>query len=252
MASDDLYSVAVLIDELRHDDLPRRKNAIQNLGVIAAALGEERTRDELLPFLGSEVVDEEEELLICLADIIPTLVEHVGGPEYAHHLMPTLEELANKEEAIVRTKATSALCRIGRQMPLSMLKKQYASLIVRLSSHDWFPSRISATGLFPTLLYELYNESMKNRDESVNTMMDESLRAFHKLLVQDDTPMVRRAAANVVGDIAAALPNKTDEMLDFLTTVSRDEQDSVRVLAVGSTVALARHHNKKTLERRWR
>lgn len=46
-----LYPFAVLIDELKHDDVALRLNAIRRLSTIALALGVERTRDELVPFL---------------------------------------------------------------------------------------------------------------------------------------------------------------------------------------------------------
>ena len=46
-----LYPVAVLIDELKNEDIQLRLNSIRRLSTIAAALGFERTRDELIPFL---------------------------------------------------------------------------------------------------------------------------------------------------------------------------------------------------------
>jgi serine/threonine-protein phosphatase 2A regulatory subunit A len=68
--SEELYPIAVLIDELKvsfmrvdrcciretdccwqHDDVLLRLNAIHRLSTIALALGPERTRDELIPFL---------------------------------------------------------------------------------------------------------------------------------------------------------------------------------------------------------
>jgi len=51
---DDLSSVAALIDQLKHDDVQFRVNACKKLTVIAAALGPERARDELIPFLDGE------------------------------------------------------------------------------------------------------------------------------------------------------------------------------------------------------
>jgi serine/threonine-protein phosphatase 2A regulatory subunit A len=50
-AEDALYPIAVLIDELKHDDVVLRLNAIKRLSTIALALGVERTREELIPFL---------------------------------------------------------------------------------------------------------------------------------------------------------------------------------------------------------
>jgi serine/threonine-protein phosphatase 2A regulatory subunit A len=49
--NDELYPIAVLIDELKHDEVTLRINAIRRLSTIALALGPERTRDELIPFL---------------------------------------------------------------------------------------------------------------------------------------------------------------------------------------------------------
>jgi serine/threonine-protein phosphatase 2A regulatory subunit A len=47
--------VNVLIDELKSDEIRKRINSLQNLHVIAQALGTARTRSELLPFLGGQL-----------------------------------------------------------------------------------------------------------------------------------------------------------------------------------------------------
>ncbi|CAO3650149.1 unnamed protein product [Cunninghamella blakesleeana] len=47
----ELYPIAVLVEELKNDNVQLRLNAIRNLGTIAMALGPQRTRDELIPFL---------------------------------------------------------------------------------------------------------------------------------------------------------------------------------------------------------
>uniref|UniRef100_A0A4W2BU60 Protein phosphatase 2 scaffold subunit Abeta n=1 Tax=Bos indicus x Bos taurus TaxID=30522 RepID=A0A4W2BU60_BOBOX len=52
---DSLYPIAVLIDELRNEDVQLRLNSIKKLSTIALALGVERTRSELLPFLTGTV-----------------------------------------------------------------------------------------------------------------------------------------------------------------------------------------------------
>ena len=43
--------VLQLINELKSDDINSRINSIENLNTISLALGKERTRKELLPFL---------------------------------------------------------------------------------------------------------------------------------------------------------------------------------------------------------
>ena len=50
-ANDSLYPVAILIDELKNEDIQLRLNSIRRLSTIAHALGPQRTREELIPFL---------------------------------------------------------------------------------------------------------------------------------------------------------------------------------------------------------
>ena len=51
----ELYPIAVLVDELKNEDVQLRLNAIRNLSTIAIALGPQRTRDELIQFLNGKV-----------------------------------------------------------------------------------------------------------------------------------------------------------------------------------------------------
>eukprot|EP00121_Abeoforma_whisleri_P008340 Awhi_evm1s7656 len=48
---EELYPIAVLMDELSNDDLQQRLNSISRISTIALALGPERTRKDLLAFL---------------------------------------------------------------------------------------------------------------------------------------------------------------------------------------------------------
>ena len=66
-------------------------------------------------------------------------------------LIPLLEALAEKEETIVRQKAVESLVQVGKSMPASTLQSEMKELLKRLSGGDFFPSRISAAGLFATV-----------------------------------------------------------------------------------------------------
>jgi hypothetical protein len=55
MDDEDLYPIAVLVEELKNEDVALRLAAIKRLGIVALALGPERTREELLPFLEGTV-----------------------------------------------------------------------------------------------------------------------------------------------------------------------------------------------------
>ena len=53
---------------------------------------------------------------------------YVGGPQFAHLLLPLLETLSNVEETVVRDKAVESLSKIGLQLPDGTLNEQYVPL----------------------------------------------------------------------------------------------------------------------------
>jgi serine/threonine-protein phosphatase 2A regulatory subunit A len=91
------------IDELKSDDVSLRLTSIRRLSTIALALGPQRTRDELIPFLQDQL-DDEDEILLALAEELGAFGEYVGGKEYAHLVLGPLENLAAVEETLVREK----------------------------------------------------------------------------------------------------------------------------------------------------
>ncbi|RZC32621.1 protein phosphatase 2, regulatory subunit A, alpha isoform, partial [Asbolus verrucosus] len=222
---DSLYPIAVLIDELKNEDvqvqsphlshssekgdiitplLQLRLNSIKKLSTIALALGVERTRSELIPFL-TETIYDEDEVLLALAEQLGNFITLVGGPEYAYCLLPPLESLATVEETVVRDKAVESLRAVAQQHSPADLENHFVPLVQRLSAGDWFTSRTSACGLF----------SMKA-----------DLRSHFRALCQDDTPMVRRAAATKLGELAQVVELeylKTDLIPMFLS-LTQDEQ----------------------------
>ncbi|KAI9770113.1 MAG: Polyamine N-acetyltransferase 1 [Geoglossum simile] len=226
--NDELYPIAVLIDELKHDDVLLRLNAIRRLSTIALALGAERTRDELIPFL-DESVEDEDEVLTALSDELGGFVEYVGGPEYGHVLLSPLENLAAIEEPLVREKAVESLNKICEQLSQQQVEESFIPLVVRLSKADWFTSKISATGLYNVPYGKATPPSQ------------EGLRQQFGLLVHDETPMVRRQAANNLAKFVKEMPATivVEEMIPLFQHLAGDDQDSVRLLTVDILIAIA-------------
>ena len=104
-----LAPIAILIDELRAEDVQLRLNAIHSIPTIALALGPDRARDELIPFLQDSVDDEDEVLLALAEELGKNFEEYIGGAEYAHLVLGPLETLSAVEETLVREKVRSLL-----------------------------------------------------------------------------------------------------------------------------------------------
>ncbi|XP_078593601.1 serine/threonine-protein phosphatase 2A 65 kDa regulatory subunit A beta isoform-like isoform X2 [Branchiostoma floridae x Branchiostoma japonicum] len=227
-SDDSLYPIAVLIDELRNEDVQLRLNSIKKLSTIALALGVERTRSELIPFLTDTIYDEDE-VLLALAEQLGNFTPLVGGQEHVHCLLPPLESLATVEETVVRDKAVESLRKIAGDHSSADLEAHFVPLVKRLAQGDWFTSRTSACGLF-SVPYPRVSSTVKAE-----------LRTNFRNLCGDDTPMVRRAAAGKMGEFAKVLELEylKSDLIPLWTNLASDEQDSVRLLAVEACVSIA-------------
>ena len=206
-----------------------RLNAVHRLSTIALALGHERTRSELIPFL-HESLDDDDEILMALAEELGQgFVEYVGGEQHAHLLLTVLETLAAVEETLVRDKAAESISTICKSLNEQQIEQHYLPLLKRLSSGEWFTSRTSSTSLFAPAYQKA---SPPARDE---------MRKMFIQLCTDDTPMVRRAAAKAFGDFSKTLTHDVllAELLPAFRKLSSDDQDSVRLLTVDALIALA-------------
>jgi len=99
-----MQPVQILIDDLKNfEDTQIRLNSVKRLNVIAKALGPEQTRNELVPFL-TGLADDEDEVLVALAEELGNLCDLVGGGAHAACLLEPLESLVAVEEPAVREK----------------------------------------------------------------------------------------------------------------------------------------------------
>ena len=207
------------------------------MSTIALALGVERTRSELIPFLTDTIYDEDE-VLLALAEQLGNFTPLVGGPEWVHTLLPPLESLATVEETVVRDKAVESLRNISQQHSPHDLEQYFVPLVKRLASGEWFTSRTSACGLF-SVCYQRVSPGIKSE-----------LRSHFRNLCQDDTPMVRRAVASKLGEFAKVLEPEfvKSDVISHWAQLANDEQDSVRLLAVEACVSIAGLLNPEDLE----
>jgi len=228
MSEDELYPIAVLIDELKNEDVQIRINSIKRLQTIALALGEARTRTELIPFLTDSLDDEDEVLLAC-AEQLAFFVPLVGGGEHAHTLLPPLEALAQVEETVVHDKAVEALCAVGKEHPAAHVEEYFIPLVKKLAENVGWASRVSACSLFTTVYPKVAGPSQ------------DDLRGIFAKLCEDEMPMVRRAAASNLGAFAkcSTMAHVKSDFIPLFSRLISDEQDNVKPLAVEAAIQFA-------------
>ncbi|KAH3902893.1 protein phosphatase 2A structural subunit TPD3 SCDLUD_000488 [Saccharomycodes ludwigii] len=239
---DDLYPLALLMDELKHDDIANRVEAMKKVDTIAIALGPERTRDELIPFLTEVAQDDEDEVFAVLAEKLGSFVPYVGGPKYATVLLPPLEILSATEETIVRDKAVDSLNSIAQELSEEQIFHDFVPLIEHLATTEWFSSKVSACGLFKSVIVRV-------KDDKFRKVL---LQLFYNLVL-DDTPMVRRAAAKNLPTLIDLLTQNirlsTEDDWEFISNMFQkivtDNQDSVKFLAVDVLISILKFFNTK-------
>ena len=53
-----------------------------------------------------ELLDDDDEVLVVLAETLSTMLDYAGGPQYAEHVLKPLEKLCTIEEVVVREKVS--------------------------------------------------------------------------------------------------------------------------------------------------
>lgn len=154
------------------------------------------------------------------------------------YLIPPLESLATVEETVVRDKAVESLRNVAAQHSAHDLEVHVIPTLQRLVSGEWFTSRTSACGLF-SVCYPRVPASVKAE-----------LRNLFRQLCQDETPMVRRAAAGKLGEFAKVVEVEflKADLIPMFVQLAQDDQDSVRLLAVEACVSIAQLLQQEDVE----
>ncbi|CAM9338425.1 unnamed protein product [Discosporangium mesarthrocarpum] len=219
----------LLQDDFSSSDQEIRLKAIKRVKLVADVLGPEVTRSELIPFI-NKILEDDDEILLALAEALGQLVPAVGGSAHGTLLLPSLENLAATEETVVRDKAVESACTVISLMEGG--QAEVTAVLKRLSTGDWFTAKVSACGLYAAAYKHVADPEQRGQ-----------LRSQFEVLSKDvDTPMVRRAAASNVGNFASVVEG-TFLMTDVVTVykgLAADDQDNVRLLAVEQSGKVAK------------
>ena len=215
--------------QLETGNTEAKVDAMKRLPVVAFAMGPSQVVATLLPYLQTLVVRQpapEDEILLLLGKQLQTFVPNLlSNPKELLELLPIMERLAAVEETVVRDQAVIGMNHLAETLVKQGVDASVSSALLamakRLIGADWFTAKVSVAGMIP----ELYAVT-KNIE----------LAVLYKELCMDETPMVRRAAAQHLGALLQKLASKekANDLLPVLQQLTKDEQDSVRMLAVAS------------------
>eukprot|EP00501_MAST-03F_sp_TOSAG23-6_P000270 GSMAST32.ASY1.ANO1.276.1 assembled CDS len=191
---------------------------MKRLDEIAAALGTDRTRDELIPFV-NESVDDEDEVLLVLAEKLGKFVALIGGANHAHHLLVPLEALCTVEEITVRDRALTAESvsmhfRVSPENQRAMI-----DIYTKLSKDDTPMVRRSAATHMGKFCQQMTLEEVTT-----------SIIPLFSKLSKDDQDSVRLLAVDNCILLASILPENVflTEVLPMAIALARDPSWRVR------------------------
>ena len=226
----DQITATKLLEDLQSTDLKIKKYAVQNLRGISLALGRERTRKELLPYLNSCIDEEEDEIIIELAKVLSNFIDCIGGKQYIKELFNLLEVILAIDEPFVIKESINSIKLIVKQIgKVSEVENDLISMINNLYSTDDINQKKSAMNLLIFLFKDL-NENNKNI----------AISYFDKLVV-DNNIYIRKELLNEITEITLLLP--IDYIKKLINIILKDKNDSMRIDIVNIIMSIRQHPN---------
>ena len=234
-------TVVDLITKLMEEELDKstdredRIKAVKRLPDVTAALGIEKTLEMLIPLLDRKITEDvdEDEMMLAVSGLLGKLVPAVGGAANAMVLFEPLLKLSKVEETLVRESATRSIIAVTDVIvhPTEAQAKMASDGLTSMySDTECFFSKLSACAITPPV-YRICRAAGSPEEQL------KEMRSTFAEAVVDETPMIRRAAAAAIGELALAIADPALICSDVLPMLDKlyheeTEQDTVRVLAV--------------------
>jgi len=206
--------------DIQGDSIHERLFTAGNMYLIAAAIGPEATRNELIPFISKES-DFDGEIRAIFAEQLGTFVKYVGGPKHATVLLAPLKNLADSEENFVREKAINSIANVCSYIPPQQADSIISGLLLGLFSGTLTTSKTAACSLL-SLLYDKVSDQSKSK-----------LRRAFLSCLRDETPIVRRAGLAALPKLCVLLKQNiiiSEIVRQGLSERISDDDESIRVI----------------------
>ena len=224
--------------DFKHEDRSVRLMCAQRIGAAASCIDDAGMRKRLLDIV-SEQSGDEDEVLYTLAGQCGEVFDKWGGAscdeDLAFEILRMLTTIGGTEETVVREEVGKSFTHIVTTAGGSLAQRAVADCFTQLSGATWFTGRVTACLVVAGLCKGLSGNAGA-RGKVVET---------YEKLCTDSTPMVRRASARVLSDVATAFGGDMDDaseslLVSLMKKLGLDGEESIRLNALENMDALFR------------
>lgn len=164
---------------------------------------------------------------MAVAEQIPRFRVYLE-PNNLTQILPLIQFLLCVEETVVREQMVESMRDFIKFFSDDQIQKDIISLIMTISSQDYFTGKVSSC----FLIRMCYEKAGKEK---------EKLRSLYYKLCDDDTPLIKRSAAKEFGPLCMVMEKEVvnPDMMNYFKKFMSDS-DSVKVIALSSLIQLVK------------
>ena len=226
----DQITATSLIEDLKNSETKIKINAIHNLREISFALGRERTRKELLPYLISCIDEEEDEALVELAKILGNFIDCIGGINYIKELFNILEAILIVDDTNIRKETINSLKKTINQIEkIDFVENDIMEIIIRLGENENINQKISSLHIIIFIYPKL---SEQNKEIVLNILLK---------FCKDETISLKKEVLNLLTEITQYL--KINFIPKVINIFLKDKKDITHIDIMNIIVSMKNLNN---------
>ena len=226
----DQITATSLIEDLKNSETKIKINAIHNLREISFALGRERTRKELLPYLISCIDEEEDEALVELAKILGNFIDCIGGINYIKELFNILEAILIVDVPNFQKETINSLKKTINQIEkFDFIENDIMEIIIRLGENENINQKISSLYIIIFIYPKL---SEQNKEIVLNILLK---------FCKDETISLKKEVLNLLPEITQYL--KINFIQKVINIFLEDKNDTTHIDIMNIIVSMKNLNN---------
>ena len=220
-----------IIKNLQSKDSTIKKEAFSNIKKLGDSFGQEKFRQEVLPYIINCIDIEDEISIMEITKNLNTIIECIGGRKFINEIFPLIEIIFKCDDLDVRNELIENLNNIFSTIKFYEIEKEVINLINKLYDSDEINLGNACLDLISITFDKFRKEQNKN----------DILEILDNFIDSDDT-MLKVKFAKILKNIIKFLDKEDIE--DFFNKLIQEESDSIRIYLIDSIISLK---NKKNI-----